>query len=71
MLDEGMKKDLLEMAASQSLRRDFEIMRDNAKPRKPKEMDIDLLLGFLTAASRLFGRPLKPRRHDPYARPLI
>lgn len=72
MLDDEEKKDLLDGMASDSARLDFEIMRRNAAPRSPGQMDIDELIDFLEAALRLSRPPSGPRAPGAdYLKPLI
>lgn len=65
------EKELLEGAASESLRRDFQILRENARPRDPGAVDLDWLLLFLTEASRFNYVPPPRREADDYKRRLI
>ena len=64
-LTEQEKRELLEMARSETLRDDFRRLRAEAKPLSPEQF-----LDFLTSASKVF-----PPRPDPppkrYARALI
>ncbi|MDD5629302.1 MAG: hypothetical protein PHU21_09570 [Elusimicrobia bacterium] len=67
MLDDAHKKELLEMAASDQLRRDFRHMRKSARGLG---LDLDALLSFLTGAGRL--APAARRRRAPaYSRARI
>lgn len=53
MLSERDKKDLMEMASSAELREEFRTLRLRSRPSDPREMDLDELIRFLNAASRM------------------
>ncbi len=57
------KKEMLEMAASEELRRDFKAMKENSKKHK---MSIDEYVEFLTSASKVFPAIKSPRKHKDY-----
>lgn len=62
-LTEREKKELLEMAESGELCRDFRMMAVNSKKRK---MSIDEYVKFLTTASKIFPSSNTPRKHITY-----
>lgn len=66
MLSEQEKKELLEMAASQALREEFRRLREGAMPPDPGSVDLDFLIRFLNAASRLGGAEPSPRTAKDY-----
>ena len=68
MLSDTHKKELLEMAASDQVRRDFRHLRKSARPAG---MDFDALLRFLTTAGRLAPAAGGYRRRPNYARALL
>lgn len=53
MLSEQDKRDLIEMASSAVLREEFRTLRLRSRPSDAREMDLDDLVRFLNAASRL------------------
>lgn len=70
MFSEEAKREMLEAAASSSLRRDFEIMAENVR-RADRRMTLDGYLAFLKAVQSAFNVPCAPRAHEHYARALI
>lgn len=71
MLTELEKRELLEMAASPALAQEFRALRRTSRSAAPREMDMDLLLGWLSCMSRFAAdrRPERPPRD--YARALL
>jgi len=68
MLSEEAKKELLEAAASASLREDFRIMRENTSARR---MTLDELVQFLTSVSRFCDARPPTRKAQNYRFPYI
>ena len=68
MLSDTHKKELLEMAASDQLRRDFRRLRKGARPA---DMDLDALLRFLTTAGRLAPAARRRRPRPAYRKALL
>ena len=68
MLSDTHKKELLEMASSDQLRRDFRRLRKGARPA---DMDLDALLRFLTTAGRLAPAARRRRSRPVYRKALL
>ena len=68
MLSDAHKKELLEMAASDQLRRDFRHLRKGARPA---DLDLDALLRFLTGARRLAPAKRGRRPRPAYSKALL
>lgn len=70
-ISEDEMREWRQAAASESLRRDFETMRENVR-RSTRKMTVDDLISFLTGASRAFNHPQPARRRaDTYTRMFI
>lgn len=71
MLSEEERKEMKAMAASASIREEFEQLRAASRCPPGQPMDVDQLLDFLTTISRLSTQPLPPRPFVPYSRVLL
>ena len=71
MLSDEEKRQMLEDARSEALRRDFALLQ--TPPRFPPSapIDVDELLNFLTTMSRLCPTPPPPRPFITYSRVLL
>ncbi|MBI4679447.1 MAG: hypothetical protein HY748_17885 [Elusimicrobia bacterium] len=70
-ISEEEQRQWREAAASESIRRDFETVRENVR-RSTKAMTLDEVIEFLTSASAAFDHPRPQRkRFDPSTRFLI
>jgi hypothetical protein len=66
MLSEEEKRELREMAASESLRRDFRTMRKNSQAIE-RRIGVDELAHWLTVMARVCPGAARPRRFVHYA----
>ncbi len=66
MLSEEEKQELRAMASSSAIRDEFRQLRKSSYPDPERPVDIDQLLSFLTAMSRLSSVPAQPRAFVPY-----
>ncbi len=66
MLSEEEKRELRSLANSSTLREEFRQLRKSSYADPNKPVDIDQLLSFLTAMSRLCPAPTRPRPFVPY-----
>ncbi len=64
MLTEEEKQELKQLASSTAIRDEFRLLRKNSLALQP--VDVDQLLRFLTAMSRLSPTPAAPRAFVPY-----
>lgn len=69
MLSEQEKKELLEMAGSESMREDFRVLERNRRQSAPVGMPT--VLDFLTFISRLAGEPTPAVSSYPHPRMLL
>lgn len=69
MPSEEEKKEWLETARCESLRRDLRLMARNN--RESAQVEMAVLLDFLTFMSRLAGEPMPPASTKPHPRMLL
>jgi hypothetical protein len=60
VLTEAEKQELREMAASMTLREEFQTLRRNSRTREIN-ISVDELMQWLTAMAQIFPKPAKPR----------
>jgi len=65
MLSEQEKQDLLAMAASEQLRREFQLLRDASRALESR-ISPEEFIQFLTMMARLSPQPPAPRPFVPY-----
>lgn len=65
MLSEDAKRELRELAKSEKLRADFELLRRLNREHEAR-LTTDQIIRFLTDASRLFAPYAAPRPFAPY-----
>ncbi|OIO07293.1 MAG: hypothetical protein AUJ52_10525 [Elusimicrobia bacterium CG1_02_63_36] len=70
MLDDACRRELLQAAASEALRRDFERMSAHAAAAGRK-MSVDDLIAFLDASQAAFGLSPRSTAAEPYPRALL
>ena len=68
MLSEEERREMKVMAASATLREEFNRLRAASRCPPGQPMDVDQLLDFLTTMSRLSSQPPSPRPFLPYSR---
>jgi len=66
VLSEEEKQELKSMASSSVIRDEFRQLRKSSYADPENPVDIDHLLSFLTAMSRLSSVPAQPRAFVPY-----
>jgi hypothetical protein len=60
MLTEAEKQELREMAASMTLREEFQTLRRNSRTREIN-ISVDDLMHWLTAMAQILPKPARPR----------
>jgi hypothetical protein len=71
MLSPDERRELREMAASVSVRRDFRRLKVASRPDRSRPIELGELLRFLTAMNRLSDQPSRPRLLTLYSRSLL
>lgn len=71
MLSDEARRQMKADAASAAIREDFERLAALSRPDPAQPIDLDRLLNFLTAMSRLSAQPLSPRPFVPYSHVLL
>ena len=66
MLSEEEKQELKAMASSSAIREEFRQLRSASSPDNGEPINIDHLLSFLTAMTRLSSVPATPKPFVPY-----
>ena len=69
MLSEQERQELKAVAASSKLREEFRRLSASSSLPRGERADLDQLMKFLTAMSRMFSRPSEPRRLTPIPSP--
>jgi len=69
MLSDEEKRELLALAHSESVRAEFRAVKEAARARRAKGMDVDQLIEFLTAMNRF--APAPKREFVEYRRVLL
>lgn len=71
MLSDEAQREMKADAASAAIRTDFERLAALSRPDPFRPVDVDKLIDFLTAMSRLSVQPAPPRPFVPYSRVLL
>ena len=67
MLSEEEKQEIKSLAGSARIREEFRRLRLASSPDNGEPVNIDYLLSFLTAMTRLSSVPAKPKTFVPYS----
>ena len=71
MLTDSQRREMREMAGSIAIRDEFRRLKTASTPPAHTPIDLDRLLDFLTAMTRLSAQPASPRRFIAYSRVLL